>query len=374
MSCNRRRLCRKVDCEICFQRSFASHPNAQYWSPKNAVTPRQVFQRASNPKFLFDCTCGHEFEITTGSITDPVYPSWCPYCSNPPQKLCKKDDCQSCFGKSFASHWRSGNWSSKNDLEPRAIFKGTTKKYTFDCECGHEFEISIANVAIQDKWCSYCCNPPLKLCDSDSCEDCLETSFASHPRAANWSDRNKLTARQTFKNANSKAIFLCDYGHEFEVMVYSVTSKTAPTWCPHCKYKTEAIVYEFLLQNYPTIKIRREASFSWCVWAETGTKCRFDFYLGELNLIIEIDGPQHFKQISNWSPPEETLARDIFKMNSAVENGITVARLLQEDILRDKLDWQTELRKIISLHKQATRIFIARGDEYAAHGDVKYKK
>lgn len=28
---------------------------------------------------------------------------WCPYCSNPPQRLCENDECKECFEKSFAS-------------------------------------------------------------------------------------------------------------------------------------------------------------------------------------------------------------------------------------------------------------------------------
>ena len=41
----------------------------------------------------------------------------------------------------------------------------------------------------------------------------------------------------------------------------------------------------------------------------------------DLNIIVEQDGPQHFKQIGNWKIPELTKINDIYKMKYANENG-----------------------------------------------------
>jgi hypothetical protein len=47
-----------------FERSFASHPKAQFWSSKNDGKPED-YSLNSHKKFLFDCNkCGHEIEKT----------------------------------------------------------------------------------------------------------------------------------------------------------------------------------------------------------------------------------------------------------------------------------------------------------------------
>ena len=43
------------------------------------------------------------------------------------------------------------------------------------------------------------------------------------------------------------------------------------------------------------------------------SKYRYDFLIKDLNLIIELDGNQHFKQVSNWTSPEYNLKNDIVR-------------------------------------------------------------
>jgi hypothetical protein len=94
-------LCDKVDCQTCFNKSFASHEKSKYWSDKNDdVKPRQAF-KSSGKKYWFNCDkCNHEFESALYKIN--VMNRWCPYCAN--QKLCEKKDCPSCLENSFALH------------------------------------------------------------------------------------------------------------------------------------------------------------------------------------------------------------------------------------------------------------------------------
>jgi very-short-patch-repair endonuclease len=67
---------------------------------------------------------------------------------------------------------------------------------------------------------------------------------------------------------------------------------------------------------------------------------RYDFCFPEYKLIIEIDGDQHFRQVSNWCCPEITLQNDIQKMKIAFENGYSVLRIYQPDIWNDNIDWR----------------------------------
>ena len=45
-----KKLC---ECSICYDRSFATHPKAIYWSSKNELDPKQV-SKSSNTKYIFD--------------------------------------------------------------------------------------------------------------------------------------------------------------------------------------------------------------------------------------------------------------------------------------------------------------------------------
>lgn len=66
---------------------------------------------------------------------------WCPFCPNPPKKLCENKECKSCEQKSFASHPMVRLWSPKNRVGPRQVFLKSNLQYKFDCDkCGHSFE------------------------------------------------------------------------------------------------------------------------------------------------------------------------------------------------------------------------------------------
>jgi very-short-patch-repair endonuclease len=93
----------------------------------------------------------------------------------------------------------------------------------------------------------------------------------------------------------------------------------------------------------------------------------YDFAIEDLNIIVEIDGEQHFAQISNWTSPEIQIEKDKYKMKCANENGFSVIRLLQIDIAKDKFDWLDEIKlsilKIIN-EKLVQNIFICKNNEY----------
>ena len=233
---------------ISFEKSFASHEKAKYWSSKNELRPTQVY-RGTVKKFIFDCIiCKHSFETSPNVITNPKSSAWCPFCAN--QKLCSSLDCQMCFEKSFASHEKVKHWSNHlNTVKPRQIFKGTDKKYWFECNmCDHSFESSMCRITggVSPSWCPFCSNQ--KLCSDVGCMKCFDKSFASHERANCWSAKNVTTARQVFKATSHKYIFECNVCHHESLRpVIDVSSgrefcryscSRFPIFCPkdkHCK-------------------------------------------------------------------------------------------------------------------------------------------
>lgn len=334
---------------------FSEHPKSKFWSNRNIQKPNEVALN-SHKKFWFDCDCGHEFESTLLNINQGN--SWCGFCSNPPKKLCDNENCNVCFNNSFASHPKSIYWSNENKLTPRQVFKNADrKKFKFNCICGHKLDVNLKALNQENKWCKYCAHQ--ELCE-DNCEMCFNNSFASVERSKYWSNENKENPRQVFKSSNKKYKFNCNYCNNlFETPVSDVTRNV---WCSLCINKTERKLYENLKKIYPTIE--NQFKVDWC---KNKKYLPFDFVIEERKIIIELDGPQHFKQISKWLPPEEILIIDLYKISCANKNGFSVIRLLQEDVFYDRYNWLNELIDnidLISNENKVHNIFMSKNNDY----------
>ena len=421
--CANKKMCDNDDCKDCFNKSFASHEKAKFWSLKNTKNPRHLFQGDSG-RYWFNCDkCSHDFETVLYNVKSGY---WCPYCSH--SKLCDNDDCKDCFNKSFASHEKVKCWSIKNKETPRQTFKFNNNKFWFNCDnCCHDFE------TLLNSWCPYCSHS--KLCDNDGCKDCFNKSFASHEKVKCWSIKNKETPRYLFQGTAQKYWFNCDKcDHDFEksllhisgrngwcpycvnrkmcyedsckdcfnksfashekVKCWSIKNKETPRylfqgtaqkywfncdkcnldfetvlnyvksgyWCPYCVNKTETKLYKILKEKYPTII--HQFKVEWC---KNIAQLPFDFCIPEYKIIIELDGPQHFTQIMKWKTPEEQFKRDKYKERCANENNYSVIRVIQNDVFNDTYNWLTELCEIIKELKNGNdvaNVYLCNNNEY----------
>lgn len=307
-----------------------------------------------NKKYWFNCDiCNHSFDISFIKYKDN---RWCPYCCKPPKKLCVNQECKLCFEKSFASNSKSIYWNNQNLKSPRQVFNGTRKKYFFNCDkCNHIFDLSIDAITILNQWCQYCVNQ--KLCKKEDCKICFDKSFASHPKSIYWSDQNILTPRDIFKGTHKKYDFNCNICHNiFNIAVNKISGEN--NWCSKCKHKTELKLLNYLKTLYPDDVIT-EVKFDWC---KNKRHLPFDFLIKSKNCIIELDGLQHFEQVSNWTSPQKTQEIDKFKMNNAIKNGYRIIRLLQSDVFKDKYDWKNELVTCINSNEKC--LFMCKNNEY----------
>ena len=132
--------------------------------------------------------------------------------------------------------------------------------------------------------------------------------------------------------------------------------------CSSCVWKTEGKLYDTLKSKYPTIQ--RQFKADWC---KNKTYLPFDLCIEEDKTIIELDGGQHFIQVSNWSSPEHQFQNDIYKQKCANENGYSVIRLLQEDVLYDRYDWCKKIYHAIEEIKNSDEpknIYLCENNEY----------
>ena len=138
-------------------------------------------------------------------------------------------------------------------------------------------------------------------------------------------------------------------------------------------HKTEAKILRELKNTYP--KLHHQFRIEWCKNNNTKRLLPFDFCIEDYKLIIELDGIQHFKQVMNWKSPEDQHKRDIYKMKCANQNGYSIIRILQEDVIDDKYEWLLELKsnieKIVT-EKKTQNIFMCKKDEYKIFYNIDY--
>jgi very-short-patch-repair endonuclease len=362
--CYNRKRCEDNNCIPCHNKSFASHPKSKLWHPtlNGKITPRNIALH-SNDKYWMICdniNCKHTYE------TCPNDDTGCPYCDN--KKRCDKN-CIVCFNKSFASHPKSKLWhpTLNGKITPRDIALCTSNKYWMVCDkikCKHSYQTIIAD----NSGCPYCHST--LICDKNiNCEACFNKSFASHKMSKLWNyeKNDPIIPRDVFLNSHIKFWFTCDKNdclRDFNISLYNINQSNQG--CSNCKKKTVNKLLDFLNEYYKEkiinnkISFILEQTFDWC---KNIRKLPFDFYIKEYNLIIELDGNQHFISIKKWTDLDYTQKNDVHKMKNLINNGLSIIRISQEDVWKDNINWKLELIKYIKKYKNSTVIYISKNEK-----------
>ena len=125
-----------------------------------------------------------------------------------------------------------------------------------------------------------------------------------------------------FKNAHSKIILYCNNCKE--TWSLSINNFLNNKGCPICnKSKGEKLIRKILLDY--NIDFVQEKRFDTC---KDKIMLPFDFYIPSLNLLIEYDGQQHFKDgwFKNLENLEKTQYHDKIKNDWANKNNICLIR------------------------------------------------
>ena len=269
---------------------------------------------------------------------------------NPSNHL-KKHNCQKCaknfkldtlgfIEKAKEIHEDSYDYSKVNYIN-------ADTKITIICKIHGEF-IQIPDFHINRKCGCPKCSNNVKL-------DTLEFIEKAKQIHGNKYDYSKVN----YINNNTIIILNCIKHGDFMQQPYVHLLNHG---CPSCVNKTEFLFLQKIQEFYPTLK--KQYKVEWC---KNKNCLPFDFVIEELKIIIEIDGPQHFVQVAKWTSPEIQKEKDKFKINCANENGFSVIRLLQIDILKDNFDWIEEIKLSISkinTEQKIQNIFICKNNEY----------
>jgi very-short-patch-repair endonuclease len=244
--------------------------------------------------------------------------------------------------------------------DPWTVSVSSQEKYNWMCQvCGHIWRRGVADRSRQ------------------TTPGCLECSGLRRRTIDEYIERSRIRnceyvgvlVGETYvldipQNTNYHCFLKCiDCKHIFK------SRYDAFSGCPLCRNKTEKKMNSYLRSEYSDLTITFQYRPKWSVNPVTNMSLPFDFMLsnGTTNIIIELDGKQHFRQVWNWRSPEEEVSRDVLKMNFAFENNHKFIRILQDDVYYDKNDWKRLLDAAIRNLIRTPAILIFLSDCYGPH-------
>ena len=359
---------RHPHCYFCDHYLFCKHENFEYkhpelmkfWHPtKNIIKPTEI-THGSNKKIWWICdkNCIHEWETTVHHI---ISGTRCPYCSrNTNKNVCYHNSIEFKFPE-IIEFWHP---TKNEDLDPAKISAHSHKKVwclcPIGCEhgCKHEWQTTI-NEFSRGSRCPYCCVAAKQICYHGSLE------FKRPDIAKEWHSKNELKASEVSVGTEKKYWWICSENHEWCAQVDFRTQKNRG--CPICVRKTQKKLYEWLHNNFNELEIKSETYFPWSKSRTSKYYYRFDFIITKMNLIIELDGLQHFKDVWKFSPAEITCELDVYKMKQAIKEEYTIIRILQEDVYYNRNNWEEKLNSAIRMYETPSIVFITNKDEYKEH-------
>ena len=134
-----------------------------------------------------------------------------------------------------------------------------------------------------------------------------------------------LEQDRTRINNNQNAFWICECECGTVCSINGIDLRrehTESCGCIHSRGENKIIN---LLRNN-NITYIKEKTFDTCIYPETQTKLRFDFYLPDYNILIEYNGEQHYKTNEHgWNTKEaleKTQLRDKYKKQWCKDNNI----------------------------------------------------
>ena len=193
-------------------------------------------------------------------------------------------------------------------------------------ECGHTYELDIYEFIEGKRRCGKCKG---KVLQEQNSEDIEVIRFKTE----------KLTAGEYsfvddhYTNSKTKHKFLhhtC--GTEFEKSwdKFRGTPKQPGQRCTECYRKgMESVASRYTrdVLDHLHIEYECEKRFDGCINPKTGKTLPFDYYISEINTLIEIDGEQHERSSFSKYDHEGTVERDEIKNIYAEEKEIELVRI-----------------------------------------------
>jgi very-short-patch-repair endonuclease/endogenous inhibitor of DNA gyrase (YacG/DUF329 family) len=227
----------------------------------------------------------------------------------------------------------------------KTIYVYSNTKVTIICPTHGEFEI-IANFHVRKRGlvgCQKCGKIVRYKKQTMTTQEFTEKAIEKHGDKYDYS-------KVKYINCKTKVTIICPTHGDFQ---QRPSIHCAGAGCSCCINKTEGILYEFLKKNNSNLEMKKIIQQYNASWYKENY--RYDFYIELENgkkIIIECDGEQHYIHNNyfhrdDWSF-EKQQGRDIYKMNKALENGVSMIRIHQEEVYKNTIDWKNEITDAIN--------------------------
>ena len=367
--------CSEFKTKVCIHTSICgTHPEeAAQWHPtKNGELRPENFSYGSEKVVWWLCPkktckegCPHEWATEISKRLMRGVDAGCPFCASNHKSICIHNSIVTTHPE-LMKEW---DWEKNTDINPSQIIAGSNAKIWWKCPnscsfgCEHRWQARVNDRSRSTTGCPFCCSNRQKFCIH-------QTIAYTHPDLAKeWHQtKNRDLRPEQFISGSDEKIWWCCSVNGAHEWVTSISNRvTNKTGCPHCRNnKTEGLLFEYLKER-----------FSDCIHQFMLENCKrvkhlpFDFCIPSLKIIIEMDGAQHFKQVSNWMDPEETQRRDIYKMRKAGEAGYRVIRITQEDVFWKGTPWlDSSLMPMINQTTREHTFISEKTDLYAKHREL----
>ena len=289
---------------------------------------RFVYENRTNRSVIICLSHGEFQQSSAGHISQR---QGCPDCGRMRMIISQSNTKEEFIQKSKAIHGDTYDYS-------KFIYGNAHTQGTIICKHHGDFE-QTPNSHLSGCGCVECGRILTAAAKLSSTQAFIQKAKAIH---GDTYDYNKYV----YVNANTKGTITCKRHGDFE---QTPNNHLRYRGCPMCTNKTEGIFKNYLMCNKDRLGIVEFEHGYRPEWANLNkthnTYYIYDFVLhfaDGLIVIVEIDGPQHFRQVSNWNGPLYNQIRDEIKERLARSQGIRVLRLIQEDIFNDKNDWQQQ--------------------------------
>lgn len=159
-------------------------------------------------------------------------------------------------------------------------------------------------------------------------------------------------SKVNYVNNRAHVTIICKTHGEFSQIPYLHLHAVKKYGCPHCINKTEFKMRNILQSVYPNVI--HQYKVDWC----KNRQCLpYDFCIPDLKIIIELDGEQHFKQVSKWRSPDLQVKTDLFKMKCANDNGFSVIRVMHSLVFNSGTKDEIEKLRAYTEKKDITTWF-----------------
>ena len=188
------------------------------WHPtKNGTLLPDDVTCGSEKTVWWQCERGHEWKSYIWLRTQQG--QGCPYCAG--QRVIPGETDLAVRYPDVAHWWHP----TRNSVSPSQVLPHTHKRYWWQCEKGHEWQVS-PTALIQGSGCPYCAGKKAIYGETDLAT--LRPDLAEQ-----WhSEKNgALTTQMVTPGSEKRVWWLCERGHPYQSIIFSRANGTG---CPYC--------------------------------------------------------------------------------------------------------------------------------------------